>query len=138
MMRTPIRLVALLVTGLIGGGCSTSTGPQSVPAKWTRIAAGLPGGVADHRCFAVSLNTVWVGTSGDGVFRSADGGVTWTQSAGQPASRNIQALLVSGSTLLAGGNAGVFRSTDGGATWKPATTQPASSQIGSPRLRSRS
>ena len=86
-------------------------------------------------------NVVYVGTgqpqprydviSGDGVFRSDDGGKTWTHR-GLEATRHIGAILVDprepDTVLVAalghifGPNRerGVFRSTDGGRTWTPA------------------
>ena len=66
------------------------------------------------------------GLDGPGVYRSTDGGVTWTAATTQPTNTGILSLAASGSTFLAGTRgAGVFRSTDGGVTWVAATTQPA-------------
>ena len=66
------------------------------------------------------------GLDGPGVYRSNDGGVTWTAATTQPTNTGILSLAASGSTFLAGTRgAGVFRSTDGGITWVAATTQPA-------------
>jgi photosystem II stability/assembly factor-like uncharacterized protein len=83
---------------------------------------------------------VWVGTGenvsgrhvgyGDGVYRSLDGGATWTNM-GLRASEHISKILVDprdssvvyaaseGPLWSAGGERGVFKSTDGGATWQP-------------------
>jgi photosystem II stability/assembly factor-like uncharacterized protein len=60
---------------------------------------------------------------GDGPFKSADGGTTWSRAGSELAGTTITALAVS---PLAGvvwaavdeGGGGVFRSTDGGATWQ--------------------
>jgi photosystem II stability/assembly factor-like uncharacterized protein len=82
--------------------------------------------------------TVWVGTGenvsgrhvgwGDGVYRSRDGGTTWTNM-GLPRSEHIGRILVDprnsdvvlvaaeGPLWSAGGDRGVYKTTDGGATW---------------------
>jgi photosystem II stability/assembly factor-like uncharacterized protein len=69
--------------------------------------------------------------SGDGVFRSSDGGKTWSK-LGLEATRHIGRILVdprNADTVLVGAlghifgpnrERGVFRSTDGGRTWTPA------------------
>ena len=83
--------------------------------------------------------TVWVGTGeandrnssawGDGVYRSADGGTTWTN-VGLGSSKTVARIAVhpkdpktayvcaAGSLWLAGGDRGLFKTTDGGTTWK--------------------
>ncbi|EED30452.1 glycosyl hydrolase, BNR repeat [gamma proteobacterium NOR5-3] len=83
-------------------------------------------------------NTIWVGTGenvsgrhvgwGDGVYRSLDGGKSWT-SMGLDKSEHIGRILVDprdsdhilvaaeGPLWSSGGERGVFRSTDGGKTW---------------------
>jgi photosystem II stability/assembly factor-like uncharacterized protein len=83
-------------------------------------------------------NVVWVGTGennaqsyvvpGDGVYKSEDGGGSWTNM-GLKESQQIGAILVHprnpntvwvaayGSHRTSGGDRGVFRTTDGGKTW---------------------
>lgn len=82
---------------------------------------------------------VWVGTGenvsgrhvgyGDGVYRSADGGVTW-KNMGLPKSEHIGKILVDprnsnvvyvasqGPLWSAGGERGLYRTKDGGASWE--------------------
>ena len=89
---------------------------------------------------------VWVGTGeandrnstswGDGVYRSTDGGATWTH-AGLRTSRAIARIVVhpkdpatayvaaTGDLWNAGGERGVYKTTDGGATWKRVLAAPA-------------
>ncbi|HSN53898.1 MAG TPA: hypothetical protein VLT32_04470 [Candidatus Sulfomarinibacteraceae bacterium] len=84
-------------------------------------------------------NVVWVGTGennahsylvpGDGVYRSADGGKTWTNK-GLKASQQIGEIVVHpedpdtvwvaayGPHRRSGGDRGVYKSTDGGETWR--------------------
>ena len=59
---------------------------------------------------------------GDGIFRTVDGGVTWTQipaTSGNSDFFYVNSLAISsnGQTLLAGTTTGIHRSTDGGQTW---------------------
>ncbi|MBL9144644.1 MAG: hypothetical protein JNM99_13270 [Verrucomicrobiaceae bacterium] len=65
------------------------------------------------------------GKSGGGIFKSEDGGTSWSQLAHQPASRRMFYGLIIDPTnpkrLFWGGcgvNGGVHRSDDGGATWQ--------------------
>lgn len=71
----------------------------------------------------LSPGVLLTGTAGAGVFKSADGGASWTQSNTGLTDLNVTALAaaVDGSAVYAGTlTDGVFKSTDGGATWKPA------------------
>ncbi len=73
--------------------------------------------------FAIAVNgsSLFVGTSDSGVFRSMDGGATWTSASVSlphdsvyPA---VYSLVVSESILFAGTDSGVFRSTNNGDSW---------------------
>ncbi len=64
--------------------------------------------------------TVYAGTAGDGVYRTLDGGASWTRSSAGIADLRITALVIAtdGSALYAGTRtSGVFKSSDGGASW---------------------
>lgn len=64
--------------------------------------------------------TIFVGTVGQGVWRSHDGGETFARaSAGMLLEADVRALAVtsSGSLLYAGTNAGLYRSENGGDRW---------------------
>ena len=65
----------------------------------------------------------FAGTTGSGVLKTADGGVSWaTASSGLP-TNNVLALAIdptTHSTLYAGTDVGVFKSTDGGQSWTAA------------------
>lgn len=72
--------------------------------------------VGNVRAVSINGSTVLVGTSAGGIFRSADGGVTF-----KPTSLNrghIWALLQTPAAAYAGAEGGLWRSTDGGATWQ--------------------
>ena len=128
MRRLALLRASLVMAGLMGCSKSDSvTGPPPppVPAQWTRLSSGLPGG-SSIDALTASGTTLLAGTEVDGVFRSTDGGLTWTAATTQPTNATITALTASGTTFLAGTDGGgVFRSTDGGLTWTVDTTQPA-------------
>lgn len=84
-------------------------------------------------------DTVWVGTGenvsgrhvayGDGVYRSLDGGGTWTRMGLQdsqhigmiridPRDSDVVYVASQGPLWSAGGDRGLFKTTDGGATWE--------------------
>lgn len=68
---------------------------------------------------AASATTLWAGTEG-GVFRSLDGGGTWSQTG--TVAGVVRALYSSAgipARLFTGTDAGLFVSTDGGAGWAP-------------------
>lgn len=59
------------------------------------------------------------------VFRSRDGGDTWTQaSQGLPTLSRINAVHADGTRVLAGTDAGLFRSDDEGGTWNEVVVLP--------------
>jgi photosystem II stability/assembly factor-like uncharacterized protein len=65
--------------------------------------------------------TIHVGTVGEGIWRSTDGGATWVRSCdGMFVECDVRALVVhprDPRTLYAGTNQGVYRSDDGGDNW---------------------
>lgn len=85
-------------------------------------------------------NVVWLGTGennnqrsvsfGDGIYKSTDGGKTWTRM-GLENSEHIQNIIVDprnsnvvyvtaiGPLWSSGGDRGLYKTTDGGQTWKP-------------------
>lgn len=81
----------------------------------------------NHLAFAPSRpDTVYAATSGGGVWRSADGGASWTLPGDEMTSRNVRWLVVDPSDAESvwcgiegsGSGSALWRSSDGGATWK--------------------
>jgi photosystem II stability/assembly factor-like uncharacterized protein len=87
--------------------------------------------------------TVWVGSGennsqrsvawGDGVYKSVDGGKSWTnvglkksEHVGKilvdPRDSNVVYVAAQGPLWSAGGDRGLYKTTDGGKTWKPVLT----------------
>ena len=123
--------------GAAGGGVWKTT---DAGRTWVSVFDDGPPSIGALAVAPSDPKTIYVGTgqvtsrydvaAGEGVFRSTDGGATWTP-AGLEKTRHIGAILVDPKNarvvLVAalghafGPNAerGVFRSEDGGATWKP-------------------
>jgi hypothetical protein len=89
------------------------------------------GGLSDYIIRVISVSpyygrdfTVFAGTTGNGVFKSTDGGRTWAAFSTGLTNLDIRATAVSpnfGSdqTVFAATAGGVFRTTNGGSTWIP-------------------
>jgi hypothetical protein len=111
-------------------------------ANWTAITAGLPTGRHAARLIEFSPNfavdqTVFmaltmevVTAAGTGVYRSIDGGITWSILPGFTATDHITALEVSpayatdGTVFVGTTRNAVWRTTDGGTTWGPTSGFP--------------
>ena len=104
--------------------------PLAAQESWvpTGPAGGIVGSLVIH---PDDPRILWAGTSG-GVFKSTNGGASWTPTNQGLTGLRISALAVAPSdpeTLYAAVRApfsgtGVFRSTDGGATWTRASASP--------------
>jgi photosystem II stability/assembly factor-like uncharacterized protein len=85
--------------------------------QWTNI---LPGAsVTELAIDRTNPNIIYAGTDIGFVFKTTDGGATWTSSK-TPARGRATSLaidFVNSSNVYAGTSAGVFKSTDGGASW---------------------
>ncbi len=121
--------------GAAGGGVWKTTDSGRT---WVPIFDHGPASIGALAVAASDPETIYVGTgqatsrydvaAGEGVFKSRDGGVTWTP-AGLEATRHIGAILVdprNADTVLVAAlghvfgpnpERGVFRSEDGGGTW---------------------
>lgn len=112
--------LAVLV-GLPAAASANLPGPLS---QWN----GLPGlnagsGAQWVRAYAYSSvppTDVYAGLEGGGVYKSSNGGVTWSPfNAGfpNPLTTNVRALMTSGSEVWAGTDSGLWKSTGG--AWQP-------------------
>ncbi|MEA2682917.1 MAG: hypothetical protein QOK05_1245 [Chloroflexota bacterium] len=66
---------------------------------------------------------MYVGSAGQGFFKSLDGGKSWkgsTQGLASTGSRNVRAIAMGVNELLIGTSDGAYRSQDGGMTWQAA------------------
>jgi hypothetical protein len=93
------------------------------------ISAGLGG--YDVRCITNIEDTLFVGTNGDGLFKSIDWGNNWIPINNGSSSSNFRAIESKGDILFAGGQngTGVFRSSNFGASWELLSNGIASSSF---------
>jgi photosystem II stability/assembly factor-like uncharacterized protein len=90
----------------------------SAQAQW-EPTGGAGSGVMVRSLFAYG-DTLLAGTQRNGIFRSADGGATWTQVLDLDGFTNAVLRIASpapGTLLAAAGTDGVYRSGDDGRTW---------------------
>lgn len=89
----------------------TSAGPENVVVTALAVDAATAG-------------TVYAGTAGNGVFRSADGGGSWQHASTGLGDTYVSSIVIDSehpdTLYVASPNRGVFSSTDHGDTWTPA------------------
>ena len=123
-----------MFAGSVGGGIWKTTDSG---ASWTPVDDFLADLAVSSLIFdPLTPSTMYAGTGegfyngdglrGAGIFKSIDGGTTWTQllSTNNSSFFYVNRLSISpnASTLLAATRTGIFRSTDGGATWSQRTS----------------
>lgn len=122
-MNAPVRRLSLFLVAavLLSGGAF----PLLAEEGWEPV--GPPGGGTTHLVMHPGdPRILWAGTSGAGIFKSADGGASWVPARQGLTSLYTRALAVSPSrpqVLYAAAGVsltleGVFRSVDGGLTWE--------------------
>jgi photosystem II stability/assembly factor-like uncharacterized protein len=115
MPRLRFALAPLLV--------ATTLGAAPLQNQW--VSHGPVGGVVRSLAVAPLQRNVVYAAAPDGVFRSANGGASWTAVTGPLV--NPAAVRVRGAdpnAVIAAGQNGIFRSDDGGATWQAAAGVP--------------
>jgi photosystem II stability/assembly factor-like uncharacterized protein len=109
-------------------GTSSGVFAYSTTARmWSDMSSGLPQGDGiDALAFAATNDeNILAGTEQHGMFRSTDGGKTWSATSGLPANADVYGVTVLPdfqtvyAALMA---AGVYQSTDDGATWAATST----------------
>ncbi len=124
----PIRPEVLYVTGYDprARGFRSLDGGDS----WTSFGSSFPSSASN--CILIeaqTVGTIFVGTAGSGVFKSADGGDTWQPSGLMTGAVNALAQDPKTRYLYAGTDGGLFESRDGGVTWTPRTTTAGVSSL---------
>jgi photosystem II stability/assembly factor-like uncharacterized protein len=128
-MKRPRRVCCLLVGGLLAL-------PAIAAAAW-RSEGPFVANIRDVAVDPARPDTIYAATSGGGVWRSDDGGRTWTLPGDGMVSRSVEWIevdLLNPATLWAGTeghrSAAFWRSPDRGKTWAPVRVDTTSSAVG--------
>jgi uncharacterized repeat protein (TIGR02543 family) len=128
-MKQSVRFVLLLVLCLILSVSGVLAGTPAARAADTGTWTQLPLYERRLLCLAIdplTPSTLYAGTGGSGVFRSAHSGTTWTAvntGLTDPWVWSLAINPLTPTTLYAGTDGrGVFRSTNSGTTWTTANT----------------
>jgi photosystem II stability/assembly factor-like uncharacterized protein len=88
---------------------------------WTRLGSGLSGSVLNLCLAPNDPNLMFCGTTA-GLYKSTDGGATWTRKGTMTNVRSVVVDTIDASIAYCGCGTGVFASSDGGETWTPFNT----------------
>jgi len=92
-------------------------------STWTESDYGITGMHAPLSSLLVNGSDIYAGTYPGGVFRSTNGGASWTNSRSGMNDTNVYALTSSGSDIIAGTiDGGVYVSTNNGLNWSAANS----------------
>lgn len=119
-MRT---IFSIMILGLVSVGLAqTYIGPDT-------IGGGFTGRVSAIACHPTDPNTYFAGGADGGIWRTTNGGTSWTAVADAMPTTAIGALAMYGGSIVVAGSGeanyalhsryglGIFKSTDGGTTW---------------------
>jgi photosystem II stability/assembly factor-like uncharacterized protein len=144
----PVTFPSAAVQAVAGQTAAITVEYEALTGSWESVGPtaiqGGPGGLAgagEIRPFAVNpgnLQEMYAASGGDGYFgptslsglyKTTDGGATWTQRNAGLTDPVVDALWVDpvspGNALAGTSAAGIFRTTDGGAHWSAAQSCPA-------------
>jgi photosystem II stability/assembly factor-like uncharacterized protein len=104
---------------IIAGGRNKIYKSTDYGNSFLSIDLGFPFGIVNIYSIAAIGSSLFMATSYDGVYKSEDGGLTWSAANTGMGPKDARALAVSeSSTLIAGTHyVGVYRSTDLGSSW---------------------
>ncbi len=100
-------------------------------SHWTPLGSDIASPVRSLVVDPSFPDILYVGTYEE-VFKSVNGGLSWSSTGGGIIGQNIRSLLlspVSSFTLYAGNEAGIFRTTDGGLNWLPSSSGLVATRI---------
>src|SRR5437870_5702557 len=115
--RTLTRSWAIAFVLLTASALPTRAGVNRWTSNWTDVA-----GVSCVVIDPIDPAVVYAGTLGRGLFKSSNGGLTWSNtSSGGLNGLYINSLAIDSltpSSVYAGTSSGLFKSADGGANWR--------------------
>jgi photosystem II stability/assembly factor-like uncharacterized protein len=121
------RLVAAVQNGFSPRGIRVST---DMGASWSLVQLGDSNTPTVLSLAATRDGRLFAGTGGGGLFRSDDGGATWTLlPVSIPVYYSSLLVLSDGGIVASAGGQGVLRSDDGGANWAPVGPTDAGLQV---------
>jgi hypothetical protein len=104
-------------TNIIAGTSSGIFSSSNFGQNWTSIDSGITNST-DIRGMIAKDTIVFAGTSGLGIYRSEDSGVSWDSISTGPSYSEVWCFAISGTNIFAGTyGGGVFLSTDNGFHW---------------------
>src|ERR1051326_7366313 len=106
-IRIALITVALSVTLCAGTNVWTSIGPEGGSVQSLAVDPRNP-------------STVYAAAPASGIFKTTDGGASWTRVGSEPIPKSsglLSLAIDSAGTVYAAGCPGVFKTTDGGASW---------------------
>ena len=117
---------------------STTNGTADKPA-WARQDTNTPS-LPKRNCTRLAIDpnnssivcATFGGFSTNNVYRTADGGLTWTNIAGGLPAAPVYSIVIApfnSSYLYVGTDVGIFGSANSGASWSPANEGPANVQV---------
>lgn len=109
--------IKLLTGKIIGIATMMFVITHTSTAQWQKTA-GPPG--MNVNVFYQRGNTLFAGTTPNGVYKSSNNGKTWSASNNGIVDKSVFSLIANGNYLFAGTDSGVFRSPDNGTTWQAA------------------
>jgi len=98
--------------------------PTAIPLAWKRISIGLEFARSTVTGIAVDkndLDVIYVGMKNAGVYKSIDGGLSWSPKFQGMANTNVESLTIDPQNqkiLYAGTLGGIFKTQDGGENWE--------------------
>lgn len=130
--NTPVAGTTTLIVSTLSDGMLKGTDPGgNASITWQRINIGLPTvQIRTHN--PVDVNTIYAGTDGAGIFKTTNGGATWTAINGSGMSAlgcsNVRSINTDPPVMPATlriltvgtscrNNSGFYKSNDDGATW---------------------
>lgn len=122
MTKLPYRLTLLTITILLAGSLATAQ-------SWNPTGLFSGSFIAVKQCTA-STGTMYLASTGPNVYRTLDGGITWTDISAQFGGNNVYCFFTFNPTFftvatLAGTSNGLYRTDNDGLTWAPVAAIPA-------------
>lgn len=113
----------VIAVGQCGSGCSGNVAFRLTGGTWTE-ALGFAPATTITRLYFLDSTTGWAGTSVGAVYKTTDGGVTWSLAAtAAPSSVSGLTFTSASNGWLVAGDGKLYKTTNGGSGWTSTTLQ---------------